>query len=1144
MENTKLTLIRLIAAVLVVGSLSTQAALLAYEGFDSTGDVQVQNVISSVGFTNNSDLTSYRMRTYNSAGLSYEDGNGNTLDVMGQYGGMNSLVGGTKNLQMELTGGAISSGTVYMSFLFDADNATGGFNAGLLSGAVGTASSMGSVMQAMVRATSTGWGNFGVPSGIDDVGGPTNAGLHFVVSEVDLDAGTMTTYFDPSDLTDVVGNASHTVVSAGATFSPITHFGFSLGANIGYVDEVRIGTTLADVAPVAPVLYAYEGFDAVGNIRIRDMISGEGFTNNYDLTSYRMRTYDSTGLSYTDGLGNTLDVMGQYGGMDGLVSGTKNLQLELTGGAISSGTVYMSFLFDADNATGGFNAGLLSGAVGVSSSMGSVMQAMVRATSTGWGNYGNTSGINDMGGPTTAGLHFVVSEVNLDAGTMTTYFDPTDLSDVAGSASHTVASSGATFSPITHFGFSLGANIGYVDEIRIGDAMEAVIPYNQLSGILGISDDFDTDAQTYSNWVSVGSVVTRVQYDGGLKLNTQDATPQNEAIGLTLVGTMVPGEEIVFSGSVYNDGDREGSYIVQLWNLTEDTLLEESEYIIKASDDVAYVPVDFNVRFVARYRDLGDAVQVRLVEMADQPSRDIFLDHFSVTGGNFDATPSDLSAPPGATFPWGDQFPFGFYSTSEADSDYVLAHGATVLGPYYGSAQPASLTLAASKDANYFYKVTPECMQGVNAAVFDTPGYVLPSDATIVADTLEAIKDVKYSKKVVMWDLGPEELRPWRVAEMHYLNVASSALRANDPYGRPIFMYEPGNRTVDSLSKTLPFLDLCGKGTYLPTDGNDRKYNRIWVRWSMEQEINAIAAVKTNAVPLIVLWMAADALPGEEHLIETWCRHDTYMGLIMGGKGVSIWSGFRNRTGFQNDFQAYLDGYLTVADDLNNDRNLAPVFLYGVTVAGVSSAVTSGPTELYEPEQGMTYPSITYTMRDYFGQQYLFMVNSATQNVSVTFSGVPDTPRTDLFEEMEYAASGGSFSIDLAPLQVAGFRFDGYEAWRDQHFTQPEIGAGLADPGADPDGDGHDNRDEFDAGTDPNNGDDYFHATIEPLSAGMDLVFSTSSNRFYDVDYSTNLIGGNWLSMLGNEQGTGDDLSVEDTRQFPAAYYRVRVSRP
>ncbi|VGO19107.1 putative Ig domain-containing protein [Pontiella sulfatireligans] len=290
-------------------------------------------------------------------------------------------------------------------------------------------------------------------------------------SAVDTDAGHLLTY------SKVAGPSWLSVASDGTLGGIPASLDDGLNLFRVQVSDAFGGTATAGLTiRVYDGLLAYEGFDAVGNVRLQKMPGGVGFTNNPTLTNYRMRTYDSAGLSYLDGNGNTLDVEGQYGGLDAVIGGTKNLQLELTGGPISTGTVYMSFLFDANNATNGFYVGLLSGAVGASSSMGSVMQAMVRATSSGWGNYGNPSGINDVGGPTTAGLHFVVSAINLDTGTMTTYFDPTNLSDVAGSASHTIDSTGATFSPITHFGFGLGANIGYVDEIRIGNNMSIVVP--------------------------------------------------------------------------------------------------------------------------------------------------------------------------------------------------------------------------------------------------------------------------------------------------------------------------------------------------------------------------------------------------------------------------------------------------------------------------------------------------------------------------------------------------------------------------------------------------------------------------------------------------------------------------------------------
>ncbi|MBI9021416.1 MAG: hypothetical protein JEZ10_09225, partial [Verrucomicrobia bacterium] len=337
-------------------------------------------------------------------------------------------------------------------------------------------------------------------------------------------------------------------------------------------------------------------------------------------------------------------------------------------------------------------------------------------------------------------------------------------------------------------------------------------------------------------------------------------------------------------------------------------------------------------------------------------------------------------------YPNGDTFWFSFYSTSEADSVYALAGGATGIGPYYGTDQSGVLAWADLYNTHISYKVRPACMNGAD---WQDAGFVWPNDATIIADTAAAVSAVATNTSIGLWDLNPEELRYWKPAELRYLELVTATVRANDPYGRPVMMYEPNARNADGLSQTVPYQDICGKGTYISTTSAYR-HNRIWARWSMEQELEAIAAANTSAVPWIVLWMAADAEEGEEHLIRDWCRHDAYMGLIMGGKGISIWSGYRNRAGFSDDFQAYFDGYLSVAADLNLNRNLAPVFLYGTDVSGVTHTVTAGPNELELIYGGATnhYPSVTYTMRELHGQQYLFMVNSATQAVTLTFNGV------------------------------------------------------------------------------------------------------------------------------------------------------------
>ncbi len=502
--------------------------------------------------------------------------------------------------------------------------------------------------------------------------------------------------------------------------------------------------------------------------------------------------------------------------------------------------------------------------------------------------------------------------------------------------------------------------------------------------------------------------------------------------------------------------------------------------------------------------------------------------------------------PKRSTYPAGDKFWFSFYSTLDDDTEYALERGATGMGPYYGSAtnQFHYYDWSDAHHVNISRKVRLDCMEG---AVITDSSYVWPDDETIVADAVKAVTAARYNPNIMMWDIHPEELRFWKADELNYLTLVSDVIRQMDPFGRPIMMYEPKHRTASDLARTIPYQDICAKGIYVNlVDNGAFRHNRIWARWSIEQELQAIASANTNAVPWITLLMYADEADDEKELILDWCRHDAYLGLILGGKGISIWSGYRPRSGFENDFQTYLDSYLTVASELNLEKNFAPVFLYGAETPGITHAVTTGPAtlELIYGGETNSYPPVAYTLREFLGQQYLFAVNSATQTVTLTFSGVPDAPRTDLFQGLETPASGGSFSQTFDPYEVVAFRFDGYETWQTEHFTARQILDGDAAETADPDGDGRTNRDEFAAGTDPNLGTDFFSPGLTFSNAWKTVSFSTSSNRFYNVDRSTNLVSGSWVPMVGNEQGSGAEISVTDTNDHPNAFYRTRVTRP
>ena len=194
------------------------------------------------------------------------------------------------------------------------------------------------------------------------------------------------------------------------------------------------------------------------------------------------------------------------------------------------------------------------------------------------------------------------------------------------------------------------------------------------AGITAISDDFNVNTGTFPSWISVGSFATTIAYDavstfdydtndlintqfslldgdgiignlagdtepvgdglladGGLRLNTQNATVGDEAIGLTLGGTMSLGELYTFTAGIYNDNTSFWSGRLQLFNLTANTLLAETtSATILGNGSGSYRPLTWNISYTAQAGDVGNLLQIRVVEDANSASRDGYLDNFGL----------------------------------------------------------------------------------------------------------------------------------------------------------------------------------------------------------------------------------------------------------------------------------------------------------------------------------------------------------------------------------------------------------------------------------------------------------------------------------------------------------------------------------
>ena len=161
-----------------------------------------------------------------------------------------------------------------------------------------------------------------------------------------------------------------------------------------------------------------------------------------------------------------------------------------------------------------------------------------------------------------------------------------------------------------------------------------------------------------------------------------------------------------------------------------------------------------------------------------------------------------------------------------------------------------------------------------------------------------------------------EELRPWRGDEMQYLGIVCETIRKTDPLARPIYHYNPNHRDAASLLPIAKQVDILAKGCYVNSVG--RKRDRAWVRWSVEQESRQFGRRAAPAFPLVMPELCGPGTRGGRE-IRAWVRHDVYLGLASGAKGVLIWSLFKRKE-VRRTWQLWYDAYSECARELNGDR--------------------------------------------------------------------------------------------------------------------------------------------------------------------------------------------------------------------------------
>lgn len=397
----------------------------------------------------------------------------------------------------------------------------------------------------------------------------------------------------------------------------------------------------------------------------------------------------------------------------------------------------------------------------------------------------------------------------------------------------------------------------------------------------------------------------------------------------------------------------------------------------------------------------------------------------------FAQTIAPTTLPAEGIYPRGRKMAFMGYSGVPSRD---MANGWTVAGPVYGNQQPYLESCFAAN-----WPVIAHI--GPHVTFNDKSPTKYKLDEPSLREQVEAqVKAFADHPQVAWWAVTPEELRPWRKDEMKYLEIVCDSIRKNDPRGRPIYLYNPNNRDAKRLEPIARQVDVLAKGCYVNLTGHKR--DRAWVRWSVEQEVQAIqAAGRPGAIPLLMPELCADPDPAEDKQIADWVRHDVYLGLASGAKGVLVWSLFK-RGGVKRTWQLWYDAYSQCAKELNGERGLAQVFLFGrqqstLQVSIVKGSATTKTTLGGEMEANTTSdaerakrqvktPAWTAAEFVYGGATWLFVINSANEPSSFSVAGWPQNSRAQNgFNSKTIELTDGTpLAVPLGPYGVAAFRFD------------------------------------------------------------------------------------------------------------------------
>jgi hypothetical protein len=353
----------------------------------------------------------------------------------------------------------------------------------------------------------------------------------------------------------------------------------------------------------------------------------------------------------------------------------------------------------------------------------------------------------------------------------------------------------------------------------------------------------------------------------------------------------------------------------------------------------------------------------------------------------------------------------GFFSADMSDIKRAVANGVSILGPYYGS-QDIVLDYAKKFGLPYIYYVYPDAAKSYRA--------VKSLDGALAEEQIKKIvTQAAYDAQLLAWIIGPEELRPWKRTEMEYLSNAVRTIKSYDPLGRPVFMYEPNYRKNESLLVSNQVQDVIAKGVYINRMGYINKRVMAKVHLQQMYEISAAQSYKKQLLP--VLEMSVDPPDEYGYLIRSFTRHDAYLSLLYGSVGFLVWSAYRGRIGFEKYFDAYFDGYLSVANEINGTLALSKVLVEGEDDDTITLVIDDRVHKHGIMDNERWVSNISWAALRFGKSIFVFVVNSSNHYIDVAFLNCNSAKLNVIVKEATFVRDGNALKLRLAPISVNVF---------------------------------------------------------------------------------------------------------------------------